>query len=406
MASQMPDPIMEQIARGAQDVRRIWRKRLDLLTTKHDEITRLIRLNDLALQNQDKDAEAHEQTVIELCRLRMATLEEEIYLLGKQDDIETFESDSALLAQGHHQEMATILLMSLTERRRQELDRLKLRKLKDSDSFGTAVSRRSYLAAEYRGSYSRPLGEVTPKADLRKKIILKPYSDELWEPILGAWWRQEYLRSVQFIPRDGENSYLRVLLNVANLDGFLMSAANSLLMLDSLEEAFKRGEFIIVPTGTFDDQNHMQFRCHVLKYANWESRLLDDIDGKILVFPKECRLRPHRKGLFLHALGAVLHCQRTKSTGWKEIWDDFFSGSMWASPGHYLERALLQATWDLICTNSMPQDLDRFLFQADTHAKSRIDILMFAKREMARYSEPIESDDDDDDRNRDEESDE
>ena len=65
------------------------------------------------------------------------------------------------------------------------------------------------------------------------------------------------------------------------------------------------------------------------------------------------------------------------------------SGSMWAIPEKYLEKSLLQKTWELVGAGKMPDGLDRFLFLAiaghseeQTHADSQ----MFASHLMDRIS--------------------
>jgi hypothetical protein len=300
-----------------------------------------------------------------------------------------------------HKEMTTILLSSFIDQKYCENAGKKL-KLQVLNRLGCNFSWKYHLAVEYQGSY-RPVESETVVILDEIKIQKQ---DMLWEPIIGEWVRQDRIKSAHNVPRSRRDAYIRSLFGVQNYEGFLMDARNGLIMLSCLEEAFNRGEFIIVPTGRVDGSNHIELQCRVLRYANLQSKggkrtfiyrrspdhpplYWDDIHERILQFPKECTLRPYRRCFFHQALGAVLHCQQLKLTGYEEIGNHFVSGSMWATPEKYLEKSFLQRTWDLIGADKMPDGLDRFLFlgiaghsEEQTHADSQ----MFASNLMDRFS--------------------
>ena len=161
---------------------------------------------------------------------------------------------------------------------------------------------------------------------------------------------------------------------------FLMDARNGLFMCQALETAFNRGEFIIVPTGGVDESGRAKLKCRVLRYGNlqqkggkktlaWQSPephgdkiFWDDIHDRELTFPPQCTLRPARRCLFHHAIGAVMLCRQLRLDRWKDAWTDFFSRPIWATPEKYLEKLLLQSTWNLVTGEDAPEDLKDFAF--------------------------------------------
>jgi hypothetical protein len=341
-----------------------------------------------------------------MCKLRKICVDGQLFLATKKADVTSFNEELGWVPKAYHQQMASLLLSSFIEKQHREHAKKSLQ-LKFKSRFGNTVSWRNYLASEYQGSYRTQGSEETAVLD-----EVKIQSDDfVWEPIIGDWVGERAVKAAHIVARSEREGYIRFLFGVDDHASFLMDARNGLMMLSALEAPFDRGEFIIVPMGDVDESGQIKFQCRVLRYAilhkkggkktvvyrkslNHPVVFWDDIDERVLKFPEECKIRPYRQCLFHHAIGAVIHCRQLRLKGWEEIWNNFFSGSIWATPEKYLEKSLLQGTWNLLMGEQIPIGLERFSFLG-LGGFSKVDSQMWASELMDKTLAEIEEDDGD-----------
>jgi hypothetical protein len=398
---------LEAAENKAQNVENVWKKRMSILEILQYRAIILLRLNDEAYEHGDTDEESYRSTIVEMLKLRKICLEGQLFLATKQLDIKSFKEELVWVPKEHHQQMATLLLSSFIEKEHREHTKGALG-LKVKNRLGNTVTWRSYLASEYQGSYRH---QDSVEAVILDEVKIEK-EDRLWEPILGDWVVASRVTAAHIVARSERDIYIRFLFGVEDYASFLMDARNGLLMLSALEAAFDRGEFIIVPMG-FDESDHIKLQCRVLRYANLHTKggkktmvyreseyhpviYWDDIHERVLKFPKECKLRPYRRCLFHHAIGGVMHCRQLRLKGWEEIWNNFFSGSIWATPGKYLEKSLLQGTWDLLIGEQIPLGLERFSFLG-LGGFTKVDSQMWASELMGKIVEEGEEEEEEED---------
>lgn len=389
----------------AQNVENVWKKRIDILERLLHRTTILLELNDEAYKHGDSDEEWYRSTIIEMCKLRKVCVDGQLFLATKKADINSFNEELGWVPKEYHQQRATLLLSSFIEKQHREHAK-KSPQLKVKYRFGNTVSWRNYLASEYQGSYRPQFSDETAILD-----EVKIQRDDLvWEPIIGDWVVESRVKAAHIVARSEREGYIRFLFGVDDYAYFLMDARNGLMMLSALEAPFDRGEFIIVPMGDIDESGQIKFQCRVLRYTNLHKKdgkktpvyreslnhpvvFWDDIDERVLKFPEECKLRPYRRCLFHHALGAVIHCRQLRLKGWEEIWSNFFSGSVWATPEKYLEKSLLQGTWNLLMGEQIPLGLEKFSFLG-LGGFYKVDSQMWASELMEKIVEETEEEDD------------
>jgi HNH endonuclease len=345
-----------------------------------------------------------------MSQMRKLCIDGQLFLIGKKTDVNAFKNEIVWVPKEYHQEMAGLLLTSFMHSNQKEKSTKSL-PLEVKDEFGTRISWRAHLASSYQGCHRpRDYGSKVSEVRTRFKVA---NDDTVWEPIIGEWMKVKLVTAAHIVPRSQKDVYIRFLFGVEDHVSFLMDARNKLFMLDCLEKAFDRGEFIIVPTGDFDESGQVKLQCrvvrpgllskrggtHTLVYRKDEDHpelTMDDIHERILTFPKETQLRPYRRCLFHHAIGAVMLCRNLRLNGWEEIWSDFFSGRIWATPEKYLERSLLQATWDLVLGGKMPIGLEQFSFRG-LGGVSEADSQMWASEVMAKVVKETEDKGDEED---------
>jgi hypothetical protein len=390
--------VLEAESDKASNVEAIWKGRLDVVESLMKETGILMRLNDEAFKDGYSTRPAYAEAVHEICRVRKMCVDYQLYLTTKKTDLATFKSEMPWVPKEHHQEMATLLLSSFMQRKLREATKESTIKLEVKGRRGLTISWKSYLAAEYQGSYV----PANPSAASSLGEIKFCAQDFIWVPILGRPIHHSGVRAAHIVARCENDAYIRALFGVADHKAFLMDAGNGLFMTKALEAAFNKGEFIIVPTGEVDECGRAKFKCRVLRSANLQQKggkktlvwqLLpehhgdkiywDDIHDRELRFPPGCTKRPYRRCLFHHAIGAVMLCRQLRLDGWKDAWEDFFSRPIWATPEKYLEQSLLQSTWNLVTGEDVPESLKDFAFPG-MGSFATVDCQMWASELMAK----------------------
>jgi hypothetical protein len=368
----------------------------------------LATLNDEAFKHGHSTEADHHNVISDLCQLRKICVDRQITLLSKGADVAAFEDEMCWVPKEYHQQMATLLLSSFMEKNHRQKHKLAL-KLDVINRFGHRVSWRRHLVSEYRGSH---LPMDSQEASTADEVKIDD-DDSIWDPLLGVWMHQARVKAAHIVARSESDMYIRFLFGVENHAEFLMNARNGIFMATPCEEAFDRGEFIIVPTDKTDEAGHIVLQIRVLRYEFLMSKggkrtaicqtipndptstvTWDMLHERHLTFPPGCSLRPYLRCLFHHAIGAVIRCRVLKLRGHEEIWSAFFTGSIWATPGKYLHKSMLERTWRIVTGQDAPSGFDRFSFLG-LESFSPTDTRTWAAQMLRKMTVKSEEDEDD-----------
>ena len=103
--------------------------------------------------------------------------------------------------------MATLLLSSFMQRDYREA---KTPRLQVKTRSGLTISWKSYLAAEYQGSY---VPADPSSASALGEIRFSPY-DYIWEPILGRPIQHTLVKAAHIVARSENDVYIRALFGI------------------------------------------------------------------------------------------------------------------------------------------------------------------------------------------------
>jgi hypothetical protein len=280
-----------------------------------------------------------------------------------------------------YQELITHVLSAYSEenwRIPNRIRALKKPKLSVINKQGRTVSWRQHLAAEYKGSK-----KLSPDFDPNGPPAT---SDDYlyWCCILHMWIEPDKVRAAHIVPRSTKDSHLALLFRTSDSESFLMNSRNGILMHKNLEEAFDAGMFIIAPNGKHDDQDREEYECRIIRddflpekggtkrqvrarvgVLNQARIWLHDIHHKVVQFPPECDLRPAKRCLFHHSLVSILLAKSHQLKGWQDAMSEFVlkPGNVWASPGDYLNHSVLEAAWECLHNEELPEALKDITFR-------------------------------------------
>ena len=128
--------------------------------------------------------------------------------------------------------------------------------------------------------------------------------------------------------------------------GVIFSEANGLMMHGAFQKPFDHGVIVIVP----DPTDHNEFMTLILA----ESFLLDDEDVCPAIphpwryFHKrrlqfQTPARPSKRYLYVHAVLMIFQRKRYDVPGWQRDRDQVFMGQIWATPGKWARKSMVEA---------------------------------------------------------------
>lgn len=237
---------------------------------------------------------------------------------------------------------------------------------------GRIVSWKRFLSDRYTGT-CRTLAEAQDGVEA---------IEVFWCPILQKWFSDFYVAGAHIVPRAKRNEYVKLLFGVGNAKDFITTARNGFIMHKWLAHGFQKGYFVIIPDSEYNEHERPEYKIQVIRHdllankggkrttaAYWwtggESDRVcwDDLDGKKLEFPSQCDIRPSRRCLFQHMITAVMSSKAKNYRGWEETMNSILEKEFWASPGEYLNRALLDSIWKLAIGTSVPEKMLRHTFE-------------------------------------------
>ncbi|KAK5435452.1 hypothetical protein LTR34_002956 [Exophiala xenobiotica] len=186
-------------------------------------------------------------------------------------------------------------------------------------------------------------------------------STKIWCPISGREFYGDSMQAAHIVPHSIGEANAAYLFGLKPYEGFqvIWSERNGLMLHQSIEKIFDDGRLVIVPDPTDDNE----FLSIVLSQdllrqgsnnicpatdAPWSS-----IHNKRLQF--QTGARPGKRFMYIHALLTLLRRRRYIVPGWEKDRDQVFTGQIWATPGKWARRSMVQAlaveigdSWDNI----------------------------------------------------------
>ncbi|KAK5461552.1 hypothetical protein LTR20_006476 [Exophiala xenobiotica] len=186
-------------------------------------------------------------------------------------------------------------------------------------------------------------------------------STKIWCPISGREFYGDSMKAAHIVPHSIGEANAAYLFGLKPYEGFqvIWSERNGLMIHQSIEKIFDDGRLVIVPDPTDDNE----FLSIVLSQdllrqgsnnicpatdAPWSS-----IHNKRLQF--QTGSRPGKRFMYIHALLTLLRRRRYIVPGWEKDRDQVFTGQIWATPGKWARRSMVQAlaveigdSWDNI----------------------------------------------------------
>ncbi|KAK5190299.1 hypothetical protein LTR47_005707 [Exophiala xenobiotica] len=186
-------------------------------------------------------------------------------------------------------------------------------------------------------------------------------STKIWCPISGREFYGDSMKAAHIVPHSIGEANAAYLFGLKPYEGFqvIWSERNGLMLHQSIEKIFDDGRLVIVPDPTDDNE----FLSIVLSQdllrqgsnnicpatdAPWSS-----IHNKRLQF--QTGSRPGKRFMYIHALLTLLRRRRYIVPGWEKDRDQVFTGQIWATPGKWARRSMVQAlaveigdSWDNI----------------------------------------------------------
>ncbi|KAI9770739.1 MAG: hypothetical protein M1840_002989 [Geoglossum simile] len=120
---------------------------------------------------------------------------------------------------------------------------------------------------------------------------------------------------------------------------------NGLIMSKDLEKRFDAGDFVIVPIPT-ENGAPQRLRLLLLNPALGRHRYVEtgkfysELDGTELEF--KGNWRPGLRYLYWHYVTSILRAAKWETAGWDDLKNRFPDGPIWATPGPYLRKSMVQ----------------------------------------------------------------
>ncbi|KAF7719778.1 HNHc domain-containing protein [Penicillium ucsense] len=305
---------------------------------------------------------------VQKCKLRRSVIERKISRTKFPGDDENYNKSpegKSKLQQVNAQQS----LCKITKRRAQaKFPRNKARSAKQAESWLTLfTTSKMGLGITGTGAGQR---DSSAQSNFRAQLIEKygaqheTESKWLWCPILHSWESSSTIKASHIFPWLHSKANIRAIFGRrAGKDIF--GPSNGLLMHESIEEYFDKGKLVIVP-----DVDDLSGKLGIMRWLfskprNFKMQVLDrseaflirqvhpnhplkycDLDNRVLSFRTD--FRPAARYLYYHYCVSILkkswsHNNNGKASQSVEILAQETDKPIWATPGRYIARNMLQA---------------------------------------------------------------
>ncbi|KAI9774728.1 MAG: hypothetical protein M1839_001648 [Geoglossum umbratile] len=178
--------------------------------------------------------------------------------------------------------------------------------------------------------------------------------DRLWCPIIKEYASSLHRTAAHIVPHSIGYSNAGYLFGEPSQGAkIIWSLRNGLVMESTMEKRFDKGDFVLVPIPTDSGQpSRWRFILMNEKLRSYKIDVLSrykkigDLDGTELEFKNENR--PAHRFLYYHFVSTLLRYVRYEKPGWAEKRVNLPTGKIWATPGPYLRKSMLQALASVI----------------------------------------------------------
>ena len=195
-----------------------------------------------------------------------------------------------------------------------------------------------------------------------------------WCPVVRGWVHYGKLKAANREDLVGKTAHLvphKLGSNTAGLifategEDVIWSVSNALWLHPKVEKAFDDGKIIIVPTSPIETSNEFKLRVIDQSLLEKSNRKFGDksqydrteLDGRALQFRND--ERPSKRFLYFHYLMVMEDTMRTceEEDAKSKMGALFEPVSVWATPGSYLEKGVLNTLSKRIVERRIPPDL-------------------------------------------------
>ncbi|KEF60196.1 uncharacterized protein A1O9_05046 [Exophiala aquamarina CBS 119918] len=194
------------------------------------------------------------------------------------------------------------------------------------------------------------------------KLLQTPpeiFSSKIWCPISGREFETSTMKAAHIVPYaiGEENATYLFGSKPGEGYGLIWSERNGLMLHNTLEKILDDGRMVIVPDPT--DNNEFMSIILSQDLLN-DSRLCPAVDAPYSTIHKrrlqfQTAARPGKRYLYMHALLSLFRRRRYDVLGWENDRQQVFNGQIWATPGKWARRSMVEAlaleigdSWDSV----------------------------------------------------------
>ena len=173
------------------------------------------------------------------------------------------------------------------------------------------------------------------------------FPENIWCPVFGKSFFTFMVKAAHIVPQSIGETNAAYLFGSQIEEGFnvIWSEKNGLMMHSALKKLFDDGSMVIIPDPTDENEFISILLCQDLLKETKPSQLIDapisTIHRKRLQFQTDAR--PGKRYLYVHALIQSFRRRRYDAPGWEHDREKVFTGGVWASPGKWARKSMVEA---------------------------------------------------------------
>ena len=239
-----------------------------------------------------------------------------------------------VLSQASHVKLGEAYMMAITENLPEPADSAYKKQHGRSRADQTSFRNRLIKAYNTKGD---EILETPPEFQTYK----------IWCPTSGTEFEASIMKAAHILPYSIGEANAAYLFGCDPSEGYeaIWSERNGLMMHTTLEKIFDDGRMVIVP----DPMDKNEFISIILSQDLLkDNRLCPAINAPYSALHRrrlqfQTTARPGKRYLYMHTLLSLFRRRRYDVTGWENDREQVLGGQIWASPGKWARKSMVQA---------------------------------------------------------------